>query len=51
MEMFEGAGKGGKQRQKDSERKRWVYILMTLVAAVSPVPAGARRSEGKLGRS
>lgn len=53
MEMFEGASEEGKRRQQDSERKEAdrLYILMTLVAAVSPVPAGAQSSEGKLGRS
>ncbi len=51
MEMFEGASEGRKQRQKDNKKKRWANILMTLVAAVSPVPAGAQSSEGKFGRS
>ena len=49
--MFEGANEGRKRRWRDGERKRWAYVLMTLVAAVSPVPAAAQSSEGKLGRS
>lgn len=42
MDMFEGVSEGGNQRRKDSERKSWVYILTTSVAAVSTVPAGAQ---------
>jgi len=46
MEMFEGAAEAGRQKRKDSERKRWVYILMTSVAAVSPASTGARAQRG-----